>query len=256
MTPFEQAINEIDVYGFTLIPDVLAPEQLEPLKQALIQSAQRVGEDGYENRGGTSLLVRNLPTLDPIFFQIMDHPVILPILEYFLDQTLILGSLSARIVRPGDGLQNFHSDIPAHMLNPVSPVMMNTVWPLVDFNPTIGGTRIVPGSHKSGYDGPPAGFVVKHAFQPKCKAGSVLLFNGQCWHAGGANNTEHNRYAVFAHYRKSMLMFQLDPHDNFPDAWFAKLNPRQRELLRMQQGLRALHAADGHFEQILKEEPK
>ena len=69
MTPFEQAINEIDVYGFTLIPDVLAPEQLEPLKQALIQSAQRVGEDGYENRGGTSLLVRNLPTLDPIFFQ-------------------------------------------------------------------------------------------------------------------------------------------------------------------------------------------
>ncbi|HIG57001.1 MAG TPA: hypothetical protein EYG11_02470 [Candidatus Latescibacteria bacterium] len=253
MTPLDQAINEIDVYGFTLVPDVLTPEQIGTLKNALIQSAERKGEDGFENRGGASMLVRNLPTLDPAFFQVIDHPVILPLLEHFLAQSLILGSLSARIVRPGDGLQNFHSDIPGHMLNPLSPVMMNTVWPLVDFNPKIGGTRIVPGSHKSGHDGPPEGFDVQHVFQPTCKAGSVLIFNGQCWHAGGANDTADNRYAVFAHYRKSMLMFQLDPHDNFPDEWFEQLNPRQRELLRMQQGLRALHAADEHFAQPAKQ---
>ena len=232
---------------------MLTPEQIGTLKNALIQSAERKGEDGFENRGGASMLVRNLPTLDPAFFQVIDHPVILPLLEHFLAQSLILGSLSARIVRPGDGLQNFHSDIPGHMLNPLSPVMMNTVWPLVDFNPKIGGTRIVPGSHKSGHDGPPEGFDVQHVFQPTCKAGSVLIFNGQCWHAGGANDTADNRYAVFAHYRKSMLMFQLDPHDNFPDEWFEQLNPRQRELLRMQQGLRALHAADEHFAQPAKQ---
>ena len=253
MTPLDQAINEIDVYGFTLVPDVLTPEQIGTLKNALIQSAERKGEAGFENRGGASMLVRNLPTLDPAFFQVIDHPVILPLLEHFLAQSLILGSLSARIVRPGDGLQNFHSDIPGHMLNPLSPVMMNTVWPLVDFNPKIGGTRIVPGSHKSGHDGPPEGFDVQHVFQPTCKAGSVLIFNGQCWHAGGANDTADNRYAVFAHYRKSMLMFQLDLHDNFPDEWFEQLNPRQRELLRMQQGLRALHAADEHFAQPAKQ---
>lgn len=253
MTPFEQAINEIEVYGFTLVPDVLTPEQVNTLKSALIQSAERTGEDGYENRGGASMLVQNLPTQDPAFFQIIDHPVVLPILEYFLEKSLILGSLNARIVRPKDGLQNFHSDIPGHMLNLLSPVMMNTVWPLVDFSPEIGGTRIVPGSHKSGHDGPPEGFDVQHVFQPTCKAGSVLIFNGQCWHAGGANDTADNRYALFAHYRKSMLMFQIDPHDNFPDEWFEQLNPRQRELLRMQQGLQALHAADGHFRQPAKQ---
>ena len=247
MTPYEQAINEIDVFGFTLVPDVLTAEEIETLKDALIRSADRMGEDGYENRGGTSLLVRNLPTLDPAFFQVVDHSVILPILEHFLDKSLILRSLSARIVRPGDGLQNFHSDIPGHMLNPVSPVMMNTVWPLVDFSPEVGGTRIVPGSHRSGHDGPPEGFEVKHIFQPTCKAGSVLVFNGQCWHAGGANETKNNRYAVFSHYRKSMLTFQLDPHDDFPAEWYGQLNTRQRELLRMQQGLGALHAADEHF---------
>ena len=107
---------------------------------------------------------------------------------------------------------------------------------------------IVPASHKSGHDGPPEGFAVRHEFQLSCKARSVLLFNGQCWHAGGANQTEDNRYAVFAHYRKSMLMFQLDPHDEFPAAWYDRLNPRQRELMRMQKGVGASHAADGHFQ--------
>ena len=134
------------------------------------------------------------------------------------------------------------------MLNSVSPVIINTVWTLVGFNPTIGGTRIVPGSHKSGHGGLSKGFEVWNEFQLSCKAGDVLLFNGQCWHAGGANQTEGNRYAVFAHYRKSMLTFQLDPHDEFPSEWYDQLNPRQRELLRMQKGVGALHTADGHFE--------
>ena len=33
MTPFEQAVNEIDIYGFTLIPGVLTPDQVATLKR-------------------------------------------------------------------------------------------------------------------------------------------------------------------------------------------------------------------------------
>ena len=250
MTPFEQAVAEIEIYGFTLVADVLNPGEIEALRSALVRCGDEVGVHGYENRNATSLLVANLPGRDPVFFQVIDHPAILPILEHFLDRTLILGSLSSRIVRPGDGKQDFHSDIPAHMLNPVSPVMMNTVWMLDDFSPEIGGTRIVPGSHKSGLTGPPEGMEVRHVFQPEAPAGSVLVFNGQCWHAGGANSTGGNRHALFAHYRKSMLMFQLDPHDGFPAEWYDRLNPRQRELLRMQSGLDEDHASDEHLARL------
>lgn len=247
MTPFEQAITEIEVYGFTLIPDVLKPDELDALKEALVHSAETAGKPDYVNRNGTSTVVLNLPALDPEFFQIIDHPATLPILEHFLDKTLILGSLSSRIVRPGDGQQDFHSDIGQNMLNPVSPVMMNTVWMLEDFSPQMGGTRIVPGSHKSGLAGPPEGMDVKHEFQPEAKAGSVLIFNGQCWHAGGTNTSDRNRYALFGHYRKSMLMFQLDPHDDFPPEWFDQLSARQKEMLRMHRGLGALHASELHL---------
>ena len=247
MSPYDQAVAEVDTFGFALLPDVLTASQADALRRALIHCAEEYGEAGYENRGGTSLLVRNLPTMDPVFLQIVDHPVVLPILERVLDKTLVLGSLSSRIVRPGDGYQDFHSDIPQHMLNPVSPVMMNTIWMLDEFNTEIGGTRIVPGSHKSGWAGPPEGMKVPHVYQPEAAAESVLIFNGQCWHSGGENTTDRNRHALFGHYRKSMLLFQLDPHDGFREDWYKRLSPRQKQLLRMEKGVGARHAADDHL---------
>ena len=244
MSEYQQAIYEIDLYGFTIVKEVLTPDEVASLTEALIRSEQEVGET--RPAPGACLHVANLPILNPIFFPVIDHPRVLPLLEHYLGPHLILGSLNSRIVRPGDDEQGFHSDIPVEMLNMDTPVMMNTVWILDDFSPATGGTRIVPGTHKSGMGHPPDGFEVKHVCQPTASAGSVLVFNGQCWHAGGANHSEHNRHALFAHYRKRMLMFQYDPHDGFPDEWYGKLSDRQKELMRMKKGTGVPHAADVH----------
>jgi ectoine hydroxylase-related dioxygenase (phytanoyl-CoA dioxygenase family) len=245
MLELEAAVREIEVYGFTLVERVLTPQEIEPIKQALIRCEREVGEE--HTFGGPARHVSNLPTLDPLFFPVIDHPRVLPILEQVLGKSLILGSLNARIVRPGDGEQKIHGDIPGEMLNMAAPVMMNTVWMLDDFTTENGATRIVPGTHKSGFAAPPEGMDVKYIHQATAPAGSVLIFNGQCWHGGGRNRSDRNRHALFGHYRKHMLLFQNDPHDGFPPEWFALLTPRQKELLRMQRGLGAAHAADCHF---------
>ena len=245
MESLAQALLEIEVYGFTLLEDVLNPEEVSHLKDCLILCYERTGHE--QNFMGTAGHVTNLPAQDPAFFFLMDHPKTLPILESILGKSLILGSLNARIARPDDGEQGFHTDIGAELLNPISPVMCNTVWMLDDFSPRNGSTQIVPGSHKSGMAGPPEGFAVQHVFQVTARAGSVLIFNGQCWHAGGNNQTETNRHALFGHYRKSSLIFQVDPHDEFPAEFYNLLSPRQRELLRMEHGLGAPHAADSHL---------
>lgn len=242
MTEFDNAVYELDVYGFTIVESVLTAEQVAEMRGVLIRLNDEVGEE----RGGEGSCrhVSNLPTLDPIFFPVIDHPSILPILEHYLEQSLILGSLNSRIVRPGDGDQGFHSDIPPEMLNMASPVMMNTVWMLDDFSRENGGTRVVPGTHKSGLGHPPPGVEVKYYVQPSAPAGSVLIFNGQCWHAGGANGSDANRHALFAHYRKRMLMFQYDPHERFPVEWYSLLTDRQKEIMRMKHGVDAPRAAD------------
>ena len=153
------------------------PEEVSHLKECLIRCYERTGHE--QNFMGTAGHVSNLPAQDPAFFFLLDPPKTLPILEAILGKNLILGSLNARIARPDDGEQGFHTDIGVELLNLVSPVMCNTVWMLDDFSPRNGSTRIVPGSHKSGMAGPPTDFKVQHVFQVTAKAGSVLFFNGQ-----------------------------------------------------------------------------
>ena len=244
MTDHEQALAELDIYGFTVVHDVLDAGQVAAMKAALMRCEREVGTD-HRHRG-TARHVANLPTLDPAFFACLDHPKILPLLTHYLGDTLILGSLNARIVRPGDGDQGLHSDIRADLLNMASPVMMNTVWMLDGFSAENGGTRVVPGSHKSGLEAPPEGFCVRHVHQAHAPAGSVLVFNGQCWHGGGANRSQHLRHALFGHYRKELMRFQVDPHDGFPPEWLPLLNDRQKRLLRMHNGLGAPRSADSH----------
>ena len=67
--------------------------------------------------------------LAPIFFQVIDHPMVLPLIEYFMGDHIILGGLSVRIVRPEDLVQHLHGDIPQSLLKKSAefPVMMNTV---------------------------------------------------------------------------------------------------------------------------------
>lgn len=245
MSDLQQTFWEMDVYGFTLLDSVLSPEEVEAMRDSLIFWEERVGDE--QRFLGQAGHVRNLPTLDPLFHRLIDHPRTLPIIEYVIGKAIILGSLNARIVRPGDPVQGLHSDIRADLLNMASPVMVNTVWLLDDFTVENGGTRIVPGSHRSGMAGPPEGMDVKFIYDLVAPAGSVLVFNGQCWHGGGANQTNRRRHALFGHYRKDALMFQVDPHDDFRDEWLEQLSPRQRQLLRMTNGVGVPHASDHHL---------
>jgi hypothetical protein len=245
MTDLNQAFFEMDVYGFTLLQDVLSVDQVTKMREVLIDLETKLGEEQrFLGRAGH---VSNLPALDPVYHSLIDHGRTLPVIEHVLGELIVLGSLNARVVRPGDPEQGLHSDIRADLLNSKSPVMVNTVWLLDDFTVENGGTRIVPGSHQSGLPGPTDGMIVKYVHQLVAPAGSVLVFNGQCWHGGGENRTNEGRHALFGHYRKNTLMFQNDPHDGFNPEWHQRLTPRQRQLLRMEGGVGAPHASDAHL---------
>ena len=52
----------------------------------------------------------------------------------------------------------------------------------------------------------PAGYTPQFVHTPTAKAGSVLVYNGQCWHSGGSHPGAPGigeRHSLFAHYRKS-----------------------------------------------------
>jgi len=242
--PTDQQVFEFETYGFTVLERVIPESDARDLADATTVADERFGTE-YVHQEAYARHIMNLLVIDERFATLIDHPTVLGAVEHFLGSDVILGSLNARIVRPGDPIQPFHRDIPPQLRKGGPPVMVQAVWMLDGFTADNGATRIVPGSHRAEPAEPPAGVEVKHWVAPTGPAGSVLVFNGQCWHGGGANRSDAVRRALFAHYRVSPWMrFQCDPHVGFTDDAWGRLNERQRRLLRMEQGVGQPNAAD------------
>lgn len=246
----EQAAFELDLYGFTILPAVLDEAEATALAAALDEADAATGID-YSYDDAFARLVPCAPSLGDAFMALTDHPVVLPVVEKVLGEDIVLGSMNARIVRPGDPDQGLHSDIPAiHRRIIGAPVMLQVVWMVDGFTIEKGATRIVPGSHRHPEAYPPEGFDIPYALQPEAPAGSVLIFNGQCWHGGGANRSTERRRAIFGHYRIGPWMrFQADPALYLDEERWERMNPRQRELMRMEHGPQQKNAADYYADQ-------
>ena len=239
-----QRAFEVETYGFTVLESVIDGAHARELADAVSAADARIGTD-YVHQDAYARHVMNLLACDERFLALVDHPVVLDAIESVLGPDVILGSLNARILRPGDPDQPFHSDIPAPFRKPGAPIMVQAVWMLDAFTADNGATRIVPGSHRADSIEPPPGVDVSHWVAPTGPAGSVLLFNGQCWHGGGANHSDVIRRALFAHYRVGPWMrFQCDPHVGFDTSVWETMSDRQRRLLRMEHGVGQPNAAD------------
>ena len=66
-----------------------------------------------------------------------------------ISPTIILNDGEVIDVGPGESAQPLHRDDDAwHFANPGSPMIVNTIAALVDVTPEMGGTLVVPGSHR------------------------------------------------------------------------------------------------------------
>ena len=82
---------EIDLYGFILIKNVLKKNTVNKLKFLNNKYLPTYGEnqkkatfrnyDTLDSKNNTTKLIPNLPSIDPKYFFLIDHPRILPILE-------------------------------------------------------------------------------------------------------------------------------------------------------------------------------
>jgi ectoine hydroxylase-related dioxygenase (phytanoyl-CoA dioxygenase family) len=77
----------------------------------------------------------------------------------------------------------------------------NTLWAITDFTEENGATRIVPGSHRL----PPAKYTIADTVPAEMRRGSVLIFTGKLWHAGGNNRSTEVRTAQAINYSLGWL---------------------------------------------------
>ena len=128
--------------------------------------------------------------------------------------------------------QGLHQDDGHYPLpRPRQPLIANPLIALDDFTQANGATRLVPGSHLSTDPIDPDAEVI-FAEMP---AGSLLVFDGALWHAGGGNRTrDQRRRSINLNFNLSWLRQQENQYVGIPRETWLALPERLQRLLGFQ----------------------
>lgn len=191
-------IDEIARQGYTIVRDALAPELVAEIRASLArfeaEGKMPFSENNFE--GFKTRRLYNLLDHSELFDQIPIHENLLAIGEGVLDKGLLLSSISAITMYPGETAQPIHAD--TQLLNLTRPHVSISIAGMIaisDYTADNGATRIIPGSHLRA-DTPEYGAEFSDAVAVEFKAGSALFFDSQLWHGGGANISSEPRIGI------------------------------------------------------------
>jgi ectoine hydroxylase-related dioxygenase (phytanoyl-CoA dioxygenase family) len=223
--------SEILAQGYTIVRDVLSPDEVATARDLLTSIFERESSIGHQRGWHTKqhkvsyMLVqkheffRNLPL----------NPRVLPLMRKVLGENCILSSFNGLTMSPGGEAQALHLDQHDHV--PGLVININALHTLDDFTKANGCTRVVPGSHNRA----PGTKIDREreerdAIYLEAPAGSLIAFNGGLIHAGSANRTERMRRCVHAYFTRPWCRPQWDlPRSLSPDV-IATLSEDQKKL--------------------------
>ena len=241
-------VEQFDIEGFCVIPELLDEAQLERQRQALAPwvDAGPMGRNVFE--GTRTHRIYAMLAKDPVFAELVAHPVSLAWAEHFLGQSCLLSACLAIHLQPGESAQPWHTDDGHTSLTPPHDLLgVSTFWALDDTTLENGATEVLPGSHRwsetefpgvlrdqdfaTGED--VAGDPGSHpdAVKVTMPAGSLMIARGDLWHRGGANRSDTARCLITPQYCAGWLRPLESMLLSVPPERAAALPERVQELL-------------------------
>ncbi|MBB60185.1 MAG: dioxygenase [Pseudomonas sp.] len=227
--------------GFVLLPAVLAPAQISELHAAI----DRLTPVGLDYQGLVDDHYKCVFTREPFWLTFLDLPGVIELAEAALGSDCHIIGQTAWRSRPGFVGGELHADylaleLPERLLaDPAFELPMQVCTAhlyLDDIDADLCPTLVIPGSHRAGRK-PRPGETQWHSREAEpvlCRAGDVLFFRSDLWHAGGRNRSaERSRYLLQIHYGRRMVAQKFSPylHFRFNPEVLAAATPRQRRLL-------------------------
>ena len=256
MSDLEMQQYLFDLQGYLVIENVLSKEEIATFNALLDkQDIQMTGERknfGRAPEGGSGFLEWGKP-----FCDLLDHPTIMPILQFRLGDCFRLDRLFGFQLREGTPGGDLHADygasktigreegLPERYLksearpgeyfhvrdNEILNGFVVVSWNLTDTGPDTGGVCCIPGSHKSNYRLPQSIFDEPEKAPcvviPSAPAGSVILFTEALTHGTTDWKGKHDRRTLLYKYCVSHISWSgklVEPPTN------TELTPRQKIL--------------------------
>lgn len=192
----DAAMAKLERDGFVVFERLIPSDLVEEIRSDIVPRFRHDGgRNNFEGFATQRLyaLVEKTLSCNPL----VEHPLVLALLDRILEPNYLLSQLQAINIRPGEAQQPFHFDDAFYPWpRPRRALGAATVWAIDDFTTENGATVVVPGSHHWA-DETPSPEQGRPVVMPK---GSVVFFLGTLWHGGGANRTEAGRLCITAQY--------------------------------------------------------
>lgn len=241
MTEFDLAAATAALHarGFAIVPGVLSRERCEDVRARLWRAAEESERRGAPTRNigidpnEHNVRVFNLLDLDPVFIELIGHPVAIGLVESLLGEGFLISNFTANIALPGAESMHVHSDqsivVPEPWLEAWS---INIIWCLNDVYEANGATRYLPMSHTLTRTAELPADPRREMRPFEASAGSIIAMDGRVWHTSGANVTKNEERALlFGYYSRDFLRPQTNWNAALSPATIATLSPQLQQWL-------------------------
>ncbi|QJB70111.1 phytanoyl-CoA dioxygenase family protein [Parasphingorhabdus halotolerans] len=247
---FDQCWDEYETNGYVIFPAIMTSEEVARQRAALQPwiDADVRGRNVFE--GTESNRIYAMLSKDPIFADLITHPLQLAFAEKELGKSCLLSACLAINLHPGETVQPWHMDDEhCRQKMPRKALGVSTFWTIDAMTEDNGATEILPGSHAWGDEKPVGANALSDFFNADdyahkddpgyhpdaikavMPAGSLMIAKGNLWHRGGANKSGQSRLIVTPQYCPGWMRPLETMLLAVPPEKAAKLPSRVQELL-------------------------
>ncbi len=233
---------ELTTAGYAVIKGVLALEQIERAKEAILRRVERStgrridadAETGEHWSGQT--YVPYLLYDDQVFEEILMAPKPLTLITYLLGESCLLSSIGCHFKGPGGEPLMLHSDNGNGMPAPFSPISMvaNVNYALTPYSREAGALAIVPGSHELArqptarerrLDGDRANPAARAM---DLEPGDAVVWHGNTWHGSFARQIPGVRMNLAVYFNRQHIQTQEQHKGVVPESVLERHRNDQR----------------------------
>jgi ectoine hydroxylase-related dioxygenase (phytanoyl-CoA dioxygenase family) len=207
-------VEEIRIKGYTILPDVLDDHQRERFSKKLdsvyaIQAAEVGGEEALL-RINDANVARCLLAYDSDFIEMAANTRVLDIVTRLMGDFIVLSQQNG-VMNPPKARHHqtsWHRDLAHQHFVCSRPLSLSGLFCLDHFTVEMGGTYVLPGSHKI-EKFPSAEYVGRHEHPVNAPAGAMILFDSMLFHRAGTNSSDHLRRGINHVYVLPFLKQQI-----------------------------------------------
>lgn len=212
----------------SVVPEELVARMAEDIQHAYERCRAIQQKNGIENI--TEYTVHHLVGQEDSFLDYLRGQYVDAYLQSHFNGPFILNSFGGAInTRDSRNYAHrIHRDVRTFTKD--YPLIANTLVMLDDFTKENGATYVLSGSHHL-EEKPDEDYFYKHAEQVLGKAGSILIFDSNIWHAAADNVTDRPRRSVTPMYSRPFIKQQFDYPRAIGDAAGSQLSETLRQVI-------------------------